>query len=551
MRILSGLSRPSAVALVIIPLLVLFFSGARSQSAVSSGGNNALHRAVYEVELTASGNIGNPYFDTSVKITFTRPDQSSVTVDGFFDGAKIYKARAYCDQVGEWKWLSASANKGLNNRSGSFKVIPSQLKGKLRIYAEDPYQFVYDNGDWYLHIGDTGYRYVVQSEPEWKPYIDQAAEMGATKIRTWFAQSRGNVEALFTPDRDELALGYWQEIEKRVEYALEAHPHMILQLIIYAEDTEEIKRYGQGDNLSQYAARYAQARWSSFPNIHWEISNDREIGVDVPLKGRMVDYKMIDKIGNDMRSREPWGTLLTNQQNRFAGYSFLNAPWSDIITLEDEDQVTGALILQYRKKRRQPVVLDEDRYGLYRYPANRRYYFRRLMWASLLSGGHATYGGLKTYEPYDGRVSGVRGYFDANRAGLLFQGAHDFRHIHKFFSDSRLTLINMQPADSLSGDDPSMWKCMRGDGVYIVYLANADGKDVRSSNPANQVPEVTMTLPDGLYSARWFDPERGRWTEDKDVRGGEQILKAPPDRKSFGPGFDPATGDRVLLLKRK
>jgi hypothetical protein len=31
---------------------------------------------------------------------------------------------------------------------------------------------------------------------------------------------------------------------------------------------------------------------------------------------------------------------------------------------------------------------------------NPRYFVRRLMWASLLSGGHATYGGGRTYEAY-------------------------------------------------------------------------------------------------------------------------------------------------------
>jgi hypothetical protein len=474
-------------ALISVLLILVFRPAAYSQNYVSRG-SDALHRAVYEIELNASGNIGNPYFDTSLEIVFTRPDKTTVKVDGFFDGGKVYRGRAYCDQLGEWKWLSNSEDVGLHNKSGSFRVVASGLKGKLRLHPEDNYQFAYDNGDWFLHIGDTGYRFVVQSEPEWKPYIDQAVEMGATKIRTWFAQSRGNVEALFTARRDQLALDYWKEIERRITYSLEKHPHVILQLIIYAE---EIKRYYQGDEISQYAAKYAQSRWSSFPNIHWEISNDREIGMDVPLRGRMVDYKMIDKMGSDMDAREPWGTLITNQQNRFAGYSHVYAPWSDIITLEDEDQDTGSVILDYRRKRKQPVVLDEDRYGLYRYPGNRRYYFRRLMWASLLSGGHATYGGLKTYEPYDGNLSGVSGYFDANKAGKSYQGAHDFKYIHQFFKDAKLTLVNMNPQDGIVGSDPLKWKCIHHGGTYIVYLANPDGSEVGSDNPQ----QVYLKLP--------------------------------------------------------
>lgn len=530
---------------------MLFFYQGQSQPSIVRWDGAALHRGVYEIQLVASGDIKNPYFDTSLKVTFIRPDNTSVEVDGFFDGDKVYKARAYCDQVGAWKWRSSSTNRSLNRKSGSFDVVASQLKGKLRLHPDDHRQFAYDNGDWFLHIGDTGYRYVVQSEPEWKPYIDQAAEMGATKIRTWFAQSRHNVEALFTAERDALALAYWKTIDARIVYALEHHPQMSLQLIVYGEDTDEIKRYDAGDRTAQYAARYAQARWSSFPNVQWEVSNDRVIKKGGALTGREVGYDMIEKMGSDMHAREPWGTLITNQENRFAGYSFVDAPWSDIITLEDLDDVTGKVILEYRAQRNQPVVLDEDRYEMYRFPQNRRYYFRRYMWASLLSGGHATYGGLKTYEPYNGRVSGVRGYYDANREGLLYQGAHDFKYIHKFFRDADLTLVGMEPADSLVGSDPLRWKCIAGNGTLMVYLANPDDDAPGSANPSMEVPEVAVRLPDGVYLVRWFDPQTGEWTEEKDIHGGAQSLKAPPVPRSYGPGTDPAIGDRVLLLVRR
>ncbi|MHC4512054.1 MAG: apiosidase-like domain-containing protein, partial [Planctomycetota bacterium] len=118
------------------------------------------------------------------------------------------------------------------------------------------------------------------------------------------------------------------------------------------------------------------------------------------LTGRKVLRQTIDKIGRDMAAREPWGTLLTNHQSRFKGYDFVDAEWSDIIMLEDLDQTDGRIFRQYYDKRAVPMVLDEDRYEHWRNPKHDRYFFRRLMWASLFSGGHATYGGLRTYEPY-------------------------------------------------------------------------------------------------------------------------------------------------------
>jgi hypothetical protein len=498
----------------------------------------ALHRGVREIALTASGEASNPYL-VGLQVVFTRPDRSDINVEGFYDGEGIYRARAYCDQVGEWRWRSISSDEGLDNASGTFEVVPSMLKGKLRIHAEDPRQFAYDNGEWFLHIGDTGYRYVASSEPAWQAYIDQAVRMGATKIRTWFCEARSDVQILFERGRRALNLAYWQEIDYRLTYALERYPHVIFKLIPYGEDTEEIRRYGSGDAMARLIARYAQARFSAFPNVYWCISNDREIlrERDMGLEGRQVHRNTISQMGRDMAAREPWGTLLTNHQCRWSGYSFVDESWSDVITVKDLDQVDGAIIARYRRLGQAPVVNDEDRYELYRAPRHPRYFFRRLMWASLLSGGHCTYGGLRAYEPYDGELRGVQGYYDAVQAGKLV-GAHDFVYIHQFFLNSGLTLANMVPDDTIVGSDPRRWKCAHDDSSSVVYLANPTGDTPEIDDESDSVPGVVIELPRAAFGVRWFDPARGTWHHAGTVGGGQRALTAP------GPG------DWVLWLHK-
>ena len=529
-----------------LPILLLFSAASTSSAdpagdpgpGIVRGAQPAAHRGVYEIALAASGPIANPYFDTDMTVTFTRPDGTRVTVDGCFDGGSTFKARAYCDVVGQWSWTSSAKLAGLNGKSGRFQVVPSALPGKLRRHPRDPHQFAYDNGRWFLHIGDTGYRCLVQTEPKWQEYIDQAARMGATKIRTWVCQSRGGIEALFAADRRQLNLPYWQEIEHRLLYALQRHPQVIFQVILYGEDTAELLRYGQGDPAALLLARYAQARFSALPNVTWCISNDREIVSDgKPIQGRRVPAGVIDQIGRDMAAREPWGTLLTNHQARFSGYAFVDAPWSDIITLEDLDQVDGRLLARYRRAGSDPVVHDEDRYELYRSPKHPRYFFRRLMWASLLSGGQATYGGLRTYEPYDGELQGVQGYYDARQAGKLVGGADDFMHIHKFFAEAGLTLVGMEADDDLVGGDPRRAKCIHDGRTYLIYLANPDGNRPETDNAAAEVPEVTVALPAGKFSVRWFQPTSGSWTDGERVAGSRQRLRAP------------GGGDWVMLLR--
>jgi len=174
------------------------------------------HRGFSEVSLETSGKSVNPYMDVKFEVVFERPDGSKVTVNGFYDGERIFKARAYCGMLGRWRWRSSSNIKDMDKKNGTFEVKASLLKGKLRLHEKDRRQFAYDNGEWFLHIGDTGYRYVTRTEPKWREYIDQAARMGATKVRTWFCQGRSDVKVLFANKRKELNLAYWQEIDRRL-----------------------------------------------------------------------------------------------------------------------------------------------------------------------------------------------------------------------------------------------------------------------------------------------------------------------------------------------
>jgi hypothetical protein len=258
------------------------------------------HRSYHELTFTADPGDLNPYLDLTFQISFIRPDGEVSIADGFYDGDETFAARAYCDTLGTWEWHSSSNVAGLDAQTGTFEVEASDLPGKLRIHPDDPYQFAYDNGDWFLHIGDTGYRYVTASEPHWQAYIDQAAQMGATKIRTWFCEGRSDVQILLSEDRQSLNLPYWQEIDRRLAYAFEKYPHIIFKLIPYGEDTDEIRRYDSRDPATLSISRYAQARFTAYPNVTWCPTNDREIIREGELDGRKVHWHTINQIAGDI-----------------------------------------------------------------------------------------------------------------------------------------------------------------------------------------------------------------------------------------------------------
>ncbi|MDO6461947.1 DUF1593 domain-containing protein [Granulosicoccaceae sp. 1_MG-2023] len=502
-----------------------------SASEVSADAQVAA-RDMFEISLQGSDPGETFDADFSLQVTFTLPDGTQRQVDGFRDGDGLYRARAYAAQTGLWRWESASSESELDGKSGAFEVISSDLPGKLRKHVADPYQFQYDNGDWFLHLGDTAYRWVNFAEADWQEYLEQADQVGFNKLRVWFNHGRYDVQALFNDDRTGLNLDYWQEIDRRLQWASANYPHIQFQLIPYGEDSDEINRY-EWDELTQQVAREAQARFSALPNVQWCIVNDRELlASGTPAGDRQVLASSVDRIGSDMAAREAWGTLLTSHQARWEGYSFVDADWSDIITLEDLDQVGGDLIRDYRSRSdADPVINEEDRYELYRGAEHPDYFFRRLFWGSLLAGGHATYGGLETYVAGSeaGDTNGIIGYYDSASTSVPLKGADQLRYIPQFFEQSGLTLVGFAPAQSqVHADSRDAVAASKGT-TMLVYVANPDGDSPEWDAPRSDSAAVSVTLPDGLSSAnlRWYNVRSGEWGGETTLSGEDVTLTTP------------------------
>jgi hypothetical protein len=70
-------------------------------------------------------------------------------------------------------------------------------------------------------------------------------------------------------------------------------------------------------------------------------------------------------------------------------------PWVDIVTLQTLDEFKGVAAAAWRRFNK-PVVMEEDRYEHYRNPGGDiPAWYRRFFWANIVSGAHATYGGVQ------------------------------------------------------------------------------------------------------------------------------------------------------------
>ena len=107
--------------------IAIWIIGIQAQAQVIVRGNQpAPWRGVYEVVLTSKPPSAQPFQPGLVQVTFTQPNGTDVTVDAFYDGGSLFKARAYCEHTGDWTWRCSSRDTTLKGKHGCFTVIESK-----------------------------------------------------------------------------------------------------------------------------------------------------------------------------------------------------------------------------------------------------------------------------------------------------------------------------------------------------------------------------------------------------------------------------------------
>ncbi len=508
------------------------------RESIISSKRIALARGCHEISF-ASPEKNPP--ELPLLVAYTLPSGVVKTTRGFATNDGKLKARCYVFEEGFWKW-EAKNLEGKCIDTGEFQTEESPFPGKLRVSQSDPRQLRYQNGKWYLHFGDNAYRFLSRDEPNWRAYIDQAAQAGFNHIRTWLSPSS---DGLFLPDRKQLDLETWDAIDERLIYALQRHPEIQFEVILFGNDPDELQRFGDGDPVSHLALRYAIERFGPLPNVHWSISS----GVKDSDKDAKPSLVMI---ADAVFGHEQWNSLTTFAGKRFDPVAFADEKWLSAHSLRSLGQVTGEAILSARAETKKPILLAEDRGEHTHPPRFPRYYFRRLFWGALLSGGMPSYSGMITSERSDHNRRGIEGYYDACNAGHLRFGAHDLLNIKKFFAETGISLENWTPDDSLSGSQPLLAKSIRSEDANecIAYIANpesfaAHSPDGYEGMHSDQVSDTsptfttfTLELSFSSGTVKWFSPTTGEWNGEMEITKNSTTL------------LTPTPGDWVVWVKR-
>jgi hypothetical protein len=134
----------------------------------------------FETSIANTKNYADPYRDTALNVTYTRPDNSTIQFWGFYDGNDTWTIRFMPDMLGSWKY-NATFSDGRPGKSGSFNCVQSDLPGMISQDEVNPMWFGYSGGNHMLmrsfHVGDRFFA-ANWSADNRKAFLDWAQKQG-------------------------------------------------------------------------------------------------------------------------------------------------------------------------------------------------------------------------------------------------------------------------------------------------------------------------------------------------------------------------------------
>ena len=497
-------------------VLLLLAAAPLGAGNFTTGNGPAAVFGVHEVSLTGNGGAADP-FATVGTVTFTPPSGSAhaVTVGMFWDGGNDWRARAYVTEAGNWTWTSHGAgDPGLDGKTGSFHAVPAALRGKLKPHPANPRALVTDNGKWFAPIGDTAY--CLLGSADYQNYVRDDWNHGVDFVRCSSFGHLRDFAAHFTasgvpgiPNLSSL-----QSDDAKLNWMLENYPGMYLQYIMLPENPAA--------NWSMYSVtardellQQMVARFGAFPAITWQIMNDSPYPAD-----GTGNTAVANTVGTFLVARDVYGHLRGTGARRGKEAPFANSAWTTFLHYETKDAV-AADEADRSASHHKFTWCGEDRYETYIPPAQARYFFRRLMWAWLLSGGSACYGGA-----WDKVIP-----YSAGR----FTGLDSIAPITRYLATRDIDLGLFVCDDSMADDPLATGKdrpqaCHRESSEYLIYHPNgtgtAEGVNVNAERTASFKFDLTGMRGEG--KVEWFKCLDGTIADGGTVQGGAvRTLTAP------------------------
>jgi hypothetical protein len=498
----------------------------------------------------------DPYQEVDLRVDWTDAAGRTLSVPGFWDGERTWRARFRPETAGEWRWLTACSDEndpGLHGRSGSIAAVedprsmnPLVRHGRVHV-AADRRSFAHADGTPFFWLGDTAWNGVLRSQAqEWDAFLTERGRQGFSVVGVFASTWRGFLtddfgEASFTvTDHVRVNPTIFHRLDARVrainEHGMLAYVIGVLALYEYepawAWPEEELERY----------IRYLEARWGAY-HVVWSPIGDG-------------DYhgQRVDKVSRLCRAAyEPGHRNLVTVHPcgwNLCADEFRAEPWYDFISYQSCHDDTperlrwhpfGPVPDEWRKDPPRPIVNLEFNYDEHPSFTNRRIFtdreVRRAAYWSLLISPPAgvTYGhyhewswsthpepvGVAIREQTDIQVGPWTRAIDT-------PGVRSMTVMRRYFESGPWPRVH--PAPDLLTAQPG-----EADAPRFIAIGQTDDRAwTIAYTPAGDPIGLRGDALPSSASARWFNPRTGLWAGAQGkATGGGGVDFQPPDESDW------------------
>ena len=517
-----------------------------------------------EVKATVQPQARNPFIDNGLKGELQYLDEAPIAVEGFCDAAdgSLYRIRFLATKPGIYRYRVALRVNGHETRyQGTFEAVPSGRRGLVRVDAQHPFHFIWEGtGEHYFWNGLTTYALMGwQNDQEIRDIIDRAARFKSNRLRVslngprvkdasrWYEPVKpssefqflfgpwsmrgGSVDPIRDPrwDVNRYDVAFWQKYERMVRYAREKD---VVISVIFFLDGEDAgadpfgKSRAFGPEEKRYY-QYAAARLAAYSNVMWDVTNEWHL---------FRSAWWVQEMGSYLKAMDPWKHLISCHGR--GDFPWKVSFWPDfaMFQLWDEDGGYDAMLqrrtAQADTGRPMPQINEEygyeDHYpvkwgGNRRSPARSADNRRRLAWEIAMAGcyqttGERANGGNGSHLPSPG--GWINGGFDGSMRMLV-----GYQRMVDFF-----TSVEYWKLEPMPGVGGGTLRVLGEPGrQYVVYYQDAAATG------------AGLRVEPGNYTARWYNPRTGAWTEGAAVRVSSGVKWNAPAA--------PGEGDWALLLR--
>jgi hypothetical protein len=465
-------------------------------------------------------------------------------VEGFADArdGTLFRLRFSPDTAGAlYRYrLTFTAGDVAAPFDGEFRCAPSAGPGPVVVDRERPRHFRHaGSGKPYYLLGQTAYHLLdpSNSERDVDAQLEYCRRNGFNRIRFLltgyprdfdrrpvgdaefgvqdpvrqpnYGAPSGTVNALPAwegePRRYDFTrfnVAYWRRVDRAVRRMRERG---IQACAIFTIEKQNLPRaLGRLTEHERRLYRYAVARLAAFDNVWWDLGNEHN---------EYRDREWGEAMGRLVKEADPYDRLLS--AHAYETFLYPRSPWADfVITQHYGDERTLYDWVLRHAALGKPYVNEE--YG-YEGEADRpghsqnASWTRRSHWSIAMAGGYATYGDWSRGRSY--YYMGDPGPGEAGR---------QLRHLRTFFE--ALPFDTLAPQGRLVRDGLAF--CLGGpEDLLVVHLPRGG--------------RVSLDLPPGRWSVRWYDPRVGRLRPPAGVPDARPALLSAPDDR-----------DWVALLRR-